>query len=170
MEQQEESKRLEGRMLLFLQKAHTNKTANCFSFAGINIVGPKTQIVARIVAFNRTLTVLNLSRKGIMDKEGQDLARALLTNQTLRKLELEGNCLELQTARAFACALRTNKTLRYLDLESNNLTHHGEDSSGVEQMIQALTRNTSLLSLNLANNHLCEAVGRLFCDLFSPRG
>ena len=59
----------------------------------------------------------------------------LLTNKTLRKMELEGNCLGMQTARVFALALRKNTTLKYLDLESNNLTHDGEESGGVEEMI-----------------------------------
>ena len=63
--------------------------------SGLELGGPRTQIIAKIVAYNGTLTTLHLSRKGIQDKEGQDLARALLTNKTLRKLELEGNCLGL---------------------------------------------------------------------------
>ena len=97
------------------------------------------------------------------------MAKALFTNKTLRKLELEGNCLGLQSAKAFAVALRKNTTLRYLDLESNNLAHEGEDNGGVEDMIQALAHNKSLLSLNLANNRLDENLGRMFLDLFNPR-
>ena len=82
------------------------------------------------------------------------MARALLTNSNLRKLELEGNCLGMLTARVFALALRKNRTLRYLDLESNNLTNDTEENGGVEEMIQALAHNNTLLSLNLANNRL----------------
>lgn len=137
--------------------------------SGLELGGPRTQIIAKIVAYNSTLTTLHLCRKGIQDKEGQDLARALLTNKTLRKLELEGNCLGLQTAKAFALALKKNTTLRYLDLESNNLTHETEDNHGVEEMIKALAENTSLLSINLANNKLDEQIGRQFVDLFSER-
>ena len=79
-------------------------------------------------------------------------------------MELEGNCLGMQSARVFASALRKNKTLRYLDLESNNLTHDGEENLGVEEIIQALTYNTTLLSLNLGNNKLDEQIGRQFVD------
>jgi len=89
-----------------------------------------------------------------------DLARALLTNTTLRKLELEGNVLGNQTARVLALALKKNKTLRYLDLESNDLTRMGEENTGVEEMIQALIHNKTLLSLNMANNGLDEQIGR----------
>ena len=88
----------------------------------------------------------------------------LLTNKTLRKLELEGNCLGLLTARVLATVFRKNTTLKYLDLESNNLTHDGEESGGVEDMIQALATNTTLLSLNLGNNKLDDTIGRQFVD------
>lgn len=66
-------------------------------------------------------------------------------------------------------ALRKNRTLRYLDLESNNLTHEGDENSGVEEMIGALAHNKHLLSLNLANNKLDDQIGRQFVDLFNPR-
>ena len=155
-------------MLIFLRKAQENATPNAYSLSGLELGGPRTQILAKIVAFNNTLTTLHLSRKKIQDKEGQDLARALITNKTLRKLELEGNCLGLMSAKAFAFALRNNRTLRYLDLESNNLCHEGEENQGVEDMIGALAQNTTLLSLNLANNKLDEQIGRQFVDLFNP--
>ena len=93
----------------------------------------------------------------------------MLTNKTLRKLELEGNCLGMHTAKAFALAIRKNRTLRYLDLESNNLTNDTEENGGVEEMINALAENTTLLSLNLANNRLGDDIGRNFVDLFNPR-
>ena len=54
--------------------------------------------------------------------------------------------------------------MKFLDLESNNLTHDGEENSGVEEMINALSTNTSLLSLNLGNNRLDEGIGRMFVD------
>ena len=73
------------------------------------------------------------------------------------------------TARVFALALRKNTTLRYLDLESNNLTNDTEENNGVEEMIQALAVNKTLLSLNLANNRLDAQIGRQFVDLFDPR-
>ena len=156
-------------MLIFLQKSQENQTHRDYSLSGADLGGPRTQIVARILAFNTSLTTLHLSRKHIQDKEGQDIARALLNNKTLRKLELEGNCLGMHTARVFALALRKNRTLRYLDLESNNLTNDTEENGGVDDMISALAQNTTLLSLNLANNRLGDDIGRNFVDLFNPR-
>mmetsp|Transcript_44344 Transcript_44344/g.58827 ORF Transcript_44344/g.58827 Transcript_44344/m.58827 type:complete len:145 (+) Transcript_44344:99-533(+) len=64
-EQQEESKRLDGRMLIFLQKAQDNMTPKEYSLAGCNLGGPRTQIVGRILAFNSSITTLHLSRKNI---------------------------------------------------------------------------------------------------------
>ena len=120
--------------------------------------------MSKILAFNTTISSLHLSRRDIQDKEGQDVARMLFTNKTLRKLELEGNALGNMTARIFALALRKNKTLMYLDLESNNLTADETTTVGVEEMVMALTHNTTLLSLNLANNRLDDSVGRMFVD------
>ena len=157
-------------MLAFLVKTHDNSTPRDFSLAGCNLGGARTTIVAKCVAYNTSLTTLHLSRKNIQDKEGMDIARSLFNNKTLRKLELEGNCLGMQTARVFALALRKNKTLRYLDLESNNLTNDTEDCQGVDEMIEALADNTTLLSLNLANNRLEDNIGRNLVDLFNPRG
>ena len=162
--EQEENKKLGGRMLIFLQKAQENNTPIDYAISGMELGAARCIILAKIIAYNETLKTLHLSRKQIGDKEGQDIARLLLNNKTLRKLELEGNCLGLQTARILAVALRKNKTLRYLDLESNNLTHDSEENLGVEEMIQALATNTTLLSLNLGNNKLDENIGRMFVD------
>jgi len=49
------------------------------------------------------------------------------------------------------------------------LTREGEETGGVEEMIQALNHNNTLLSLNMANNRLDEQIGRQFCDLFNPK-
>lgn len=151
-------------MLIFLQKASENNTSIDYAISGMELGAARCLILAKIIAYNESLKTLHLSRKQIGDKEGQDIARMLLTNKTLRKLELEGNCLGLQTARVFALALRKNKTLRYLDLESNNLTHDSEENNGMEEMIMALTTNTTLLSLNIGNNKLDDGIGRMFVD------
>ena len=122
------------------------------------------------MAFNTSLMSLDLSRKNIQDKEGAEIARALFSNTTLRKLELESNCLGASTAKHFAIVFKQNKTLRYLNLESNNLTNDTEEMQGVDNMVNALAENTTLLSLNLADNRLSEEVGRNFVDLLNPRG
>ena len=59
--------------------------------AGLELGAARTGIVAKICAYNSTLTCLHLSRKTIEDTAGVELARILFTNKTMRKLELEFN-------------------------------------------------------------------------------
>lgn len=80
------------------------------------------------------------------------LAKMLNTNKTLRKLELEGNLLGPKSATEFGKALKNNTTLKYLDLESNQLTVDGQELRGIYDLVAFLDHNTTLLSLNLANN------------------
>ena len=165
-EEQEESKKLTGRMLAFLKKAKLDETPKDFSLSGLDLGPARTSILAKVVCFNSSLTTLHMARKNIGDAEGAELARMLLTNTTLRKLELEGNSLGKKSAKGFGAALRVNKTLRFLDLESNNLTQDdGEDIGGITVFVQALKENRHLLSLNLANNKLTETLGKEFRDM-----
>lgn len=69
-EAQEESKRLDGRMLFFLRKSKDNQTPGCYSLSGLDLGEARSRIVARVLAFNTSLTTLHLSRKRIEDKEG----------------------------------------------------------------------------------------------------
>lgn len=89
----------------------------------------------------------------------------LLSNKTLRKLELEGNQLGLQSAYAFGRALKQNTTLKFLDLESNQLTTDGTVWGGVTSLIEFLSHNKTLLSLNLANNGMDDSCGSNFREL-----
>lgn len=127
----------------------------------------KCRMLAACVAYNSTLMTLHLARKNIQDNEGQDLARMLVKNTTLRKLELEGNNLGPMCAYEFARALKANKTLKYLDLESNQLTADGTINGGVVDLFKFLPENSTLISLNLANNAMFETCGEQFNQLLS---
>ena len=140
-------------MLTILKKLKNDETPRDYSLAGLDLGGPRTRILASLVAYNSTLTCLHLVRKNIQDIDGIELARVLYSNKTLRKMELEGNCLGPKSAKEFGLALKVNTTLRFLDLESNQLTMGNEDTSGVQHyFIDALRTNKTLLSLNIANN------------------
>ena len=93
-----------------------------------------------------------MPRKGITDMDGVPIAQMLYTNNTLRKLELEGNLLGPKSAIEFGKVLQVNKSLRYLDLESNQLTADGQDPNAIYQFVNFFDHNTTLLSLNMANN------------------
>lgn len=122
------------------------------------------------MAFNNTLSVLHLARKGIEDAEGVELARMLVQNTSLRKLELEGNKLGPKSIEAFGRMLMKNTTLRVLDLESNDIYKDKDAPFDPETkrpvtpklffFIEALQRNTTLLSLNLANCQMDERCGQ----------
>ena len=134
--------------------------------SGLELGPARTGILAKVVAYNSTLTTLHLSRKNIEDTAGVEIARILHTNTTLRKLELEFNRLGPMTAKELGIALMRNKTLRYLDLESNQLTQEGEDPNGIlKYFIPAMRQNKHLLSLNLGNNKLDDIIGKE-CDDF----
>ena len=140
-------------MLTFMKKLQADETPRDYSVAGLDLGGARTAILAKLVAYNSTLTCLHLTRKSITDVDGIELARVLFSNKTLRKMELEGNQLGPKSAKEFGIALKVNTTLRFLDLESNQLTMGNEDTSGVQHyFIDALRTNKSLLSLNIANN------------------
>ncbi len=145
---------------MMLNKLTKNTTPKEFSLSGLDLGGARSGILARHVAFNKSLTQLDLSRKSIQDTEGMDLAKMLFSNKVLRSLHLEGNNLGPKSAKEFGIALRVNNTLRLLDLESNQLTQDGEDLAGIVQFINALQHNKSLISLNLANNKLEEPIDK----------
>lgn len=162
--EEEAAGKLTGRLLFFLQRSSVDQTPREYSTAGLELGNARIGILTKTMAFNNSLTQLCLSRKNIEDSSGVEIARILYTNTALRKLELEFNRLGPLTAREFGIALTKNFTLRYLNLESNVLTMEGEDPAGVQKhLIPALRQNRFLLSLNLGNNKLENAIGK-DCD------
>lgn len=127
LEEEEQSKRLGGKIRNMLQKLAMDDTPGEYSCSGIELGGPRIRILVSQVAYNHSLKTLHLNRADIKDEEGVDIAKILYNNKSLLKLELEGNCLGPNTARTLAKALAVNKTLQYLDLESNSLTNETED-------------------------------------------
>lgn len=94
-----------------------------------------------------------MARRKIDDNDGLIIAKMLQYNKNLRKLELEGNLLGPQSASAFGHALKINKNLMVLNLESNQLNaENGSDPWGLYDFVEFLDSNTTLLSLNVANN------------------
>ena len=118
-EEEEQSKRLGGKIKMMLYKLSEDDTPNEYTCSGLELGGPRIRMIASQVALNQTLKNLHLSRCDIKDDEGIEIAKILHNNNTLRKLELEGNVLGPKSSKAFATALKYNKTLIYLDLESN---------------------------------------------------
>ena len=164
--------RLEGRMLIMLKNLQKNESPSEYSLSGLNLGPARCRILAANVAINSSLTSLHLARKGVEDVEGVVLARILMNNETLRKLELEGNRLGPKSIYAFGRALLTNKTLRVLDLESNDIYKDKDNSIDPETkryvnpklfyFIDCMSKNKTLLSLNMANCQMDERCGALW--------
>ena len=110
-EEEEQSKRLGGRILQMLTKLESNQTPKELSTSGMELGGPRIRIVASQVAYNQSLISLDLARAGIKDEDGVEIAKILYSNKVLRRLELEGNCLGPKAAKEFGKAFRVNKTL-----------------------------------------------------------
>jgi hypothetical protein len=65
-------------MLIMLKNLGNNNTPKEYTLSGINLGSTRCRILASHVAYNTTLTVLQLARKGIEDAEGVDLAKMLI--------------------------------------------------------------------------------------------
>lgn len=159
LEEEEQMNKLEGRMQNMLNYLQENETPFEYTLSGMELGSARCRMLATNIAYNKSLFTLHLVRKGILDHDGISLAYMLRTNKVLRKLELEGNNLGPLCAFAFGRVLMENTSLQYLDLESNQLTNDGCDFKGVLEMLNFLETNTTLTSLNLANNMLNEDCG-----------
>jgi Ran GTPase-activating protein (RanGAP) involved in mRNA processing and transport len=158
-EEEEQMKRLEGRMLSMVSGLQNEETPLDYSLAGLQLGSTRCRILAQNIAYNSSLKTLDLSRKFIVDADGECIPTMLFSNNTLRKLNLEGNCLGPKCAAQFGKALKQNTSLLSLNLESNQLTQDGQECWGIDEFISFLYENKTLISLNIANNSLDTTVG-----------
>ena len=158
-EEEQDMKKVEGRMRNIIIDLQHNQTARDVTIAGLKLGFVRCGLLATHIETNSSLMCLHMARKNIKDPEGVIIAKMLLHNKHLRKLELEGNLMGPNSAKEFGNALCHNKTLKFLDLENNQLAND-QDTSGVERLIDMLKDNVTLLSLNLANNELNDMVGQ----------
>lgn len=64
-EDEDNLKKLEGRLLIMANNIKNGNTPKEYTLAGINLSGPRTRILAGALRTNMTLTALHLSRKKI---------------------------------------------------------------------------------------------------------
>ena len=81
--------------------------------------------IGKALAFNQTLTTLDLSDSEVGSEGVIAIGKALAFNQTLTTLDLENCGAGNDGASAIATSLTWNSTLTYLDLERNGVTEHG---------------------------------------------
>ena len=99
------------------------------------------------LAFNFTISSLNLFLWIFTTKDTNLLAQALRVNTSLSSLDLVNNFIHDEGANSLPQALRKNTSLSSLNLKCNLIGHKGTKS-----LAEALRVNTSLCSLDLSNN------------------
>jgi len=73
-EEEQQQKKLAGRMHTFFNKLHGNYTPRDWAIAGLELGSGRCRTLATYVAYNTTLTCLNLSRIGLTDDDGISIA------------------------------------------------------------------------------------------------
>jgi Ran GTPase-activating protein (RanGAP) involved in mRNA processing and transport len=147
-----------------------------------NAIGPAgATALADAMRLNSTIMALDIGRNEIGAIGARSIASALRTNTTLTDLDLRFNTIENRGAENIASALRTNESLRTLRLTGNGIGPRGVkalagalgeknatltelylnvneiEGEGASAFAAALAGNTTLTTLDLAENHLGRA-------------
>ncbi|CAK6962733.1 dynein regulatory complex subunit 5 [Scomber scombrus] len=105
----------------------------------------------------KTLKVLRLHESQIEDKKCRLLVKHLLDHPSLRELDFSHNLIGDRGARAVGKLLTSSK-LEILNMCDNDIRDHG-----AKAIAQALSKNSTLLSLNLRLNQLRDEGGQAIC-------
>lgn len=118
---------------------------------------------------NETLTELDVRSNNISSQGFTDLAQALRRNTGLTSMRLGGNWQSPHSGGCWGELLKSNSTLKRLDLRSGHYLdpHQGLRDAGVKFLTEALTINSTLTHLNVANNFLTADSATLFADLLT---
>ncbi|CAG8490917.1 7013_t:CDS:2, partial [Gigaspora rosea] len=106
--------------------------------------------LVNVLKGNKTINSLDISYNTIGSKLGKALMYVLVNNDTLTRLNLRSTYIESDTLALLLKILKNNKT-RLADL---NLSNNGDKfTKRGKMLIEALGKNTTLISLNLSDNH-----------------
>ncbi|KAJ3429688.1 leucine rich repeat family protein [Anaeramoeba flamelloides] len=117
------------------------------------------QPLSEALKVNQTLTNLNLECSWIDDEGMQALSESLKVNQTLTDLKLSDNPIENEGMNSLSEALKINRTLTQLDLSKNPMNYdelEKDQEKIVEEFIQSLTINKSIINLSIHGNRINE--------------
>lgn len=142
----------EGRRMLALQEAMQVLRENSQTELNIHgiLLGRRIASVGQFadaLAFNSSVTLLNLCCNRLDENGIVFIADVLKKNNTIRVLNLKGNNLRATGARLLALGLGENDTLASLDLSGNGL-----GDAGAISFAEALGSNESLTALTLRCN------------------
>lgn len=122
-------------------------------------LGPGSTHIAKAMATNSTLQILDLSDNNITAKESIEIANMLRANTKLACLNLNNNPIRPVGVIAMSLALCHNTTLSYLLLRNTGL-----DNQGYGALASCLQVNTAIRILDLGHNELIGAGGRSFLE------
>ena len=109
--------------------------------------------VAKMLAMNRTLTVLHLEDCHISGQGASDLASALCKNSTQKYLDLYHNPIGVEGASSMSVMLQHNTSMEYTFI-SVMIQVHGKQ--GVHHLIRSLKHNHTLRILGLPKKYQSE--------------
>ena len=158
-------------------------------FLSSNDLKSSGAIVLQALARSSELTSLDLSGNNMTEVVAEDLANVIKNNLGLQQLNLSDNNLSLSVV-VILRALREHKQLKILNLNRNNMTEAVADdladdlasviknNSGLEELylsgndlklsgavvLQALEKNSQLISLDLSRNNMTEAVAECLAN------
>ena len=133
----------------FLQVLAFNSTVSSLNLFWWKFSTEVTDLLAQALRVNTSLSSLDLYRNSIGVEGANSLAQALRVNTFLSSLNLSSNSISDEGASSLAQALRVNTFLSSLNLSSNAIGDVGANS-----LAQALRVNTFLSSLNLSSNSI----------------
>lgn len=163
-EEMQQINTLKGRFGNMINQLNADYTPLEYTISGMQLKPAQIRILVKAAESNKTLRCLSMSRKNLSDDDGVEIAKCLVSNSVLEKIDLDGNNLGPRCLAEFAKMLKTNFSLRGLDFEGNNLTQIGKDVSGLLHLAESLQKNTTLLSLNLANCNLDKQCSSALAD------
>eukprot|EP00505_MAST-04D_sp_SCG-Rhode-Island_P003413 Stramenopile-MAST_4_protein_3413 len=133
--------------LLFSDSLAFNDTLT-FLDLSYNLLGERGSVILfRSIKVNSRLYELDLTNCGIVAQAGTTIMKALAENSSLGKLILRNNLLQDDGAIAIFQALVRNHSLRHLDVANNKI-----GKKAIMELGQAIRRNTGLQELRLEGN------------------
>lgn len=118
--------------------------------------------LCRGLATNSTLKKLSLKHCGIDEKGGGPIAKMLLFKRLgLISLDLTGNCLGAVGLADICVGLLDNSSLKTLRLAENSIGHAEEDMKSLKIFADVLSKNKSLIAVDLLHNRIGSAGGSI---------
>lgn len=144
---------MDPKLAFVFEMMSDDQTPRELSLQGLELGPIRSGILSKWIGVNQSLMALDLNRMGVDDEQGKVIAMYLRKNTQMRSISLEGNMCGPKTAMEFGKTLQQNRTLKQLNLDSNQLAaENGSDQIGIYEFVEFLPKNTTLLSLSIANN------------------